>query len=323
MKNIASFLVFFLTKSNIACILKGMEKILPKILAIAGPTSSGKSELAVFLAQKCNGEVVSADSRQVYRGLDIATGKITEKEMRGIPHHLLGIADPKEQYAVSHFKRDAEKAIDDILSRGKLPILCGGTGQYMDAVTENFITPQTKPDPKLRSRLETKSTNELFTELQKLDPARADVIDRHNPRRLIRAIEIAIGEGSVPEVPAAPKKYNALKIAIATDMETLQNRMRERVEKRIKQGMAEEAKKLHKDGLTFERMRELGLEYRYLAEYLEGKITLEKMKEEILVKDRQYAKRQMTWWKRDHQIHWFPLSEQDAIFALVKSFLNA
>ncbi|MFA5831621.1 MAG: tRNA (adenosine(37)-N6)-dimethylallyltransferase MiaA [Candidatus Paceibacterota bacterium] len=299
-----------------------MEKKLPKILAIAGPTSSGKSDLAVFLAQKWNGEIVSADSRQVYRGLDIATGKITKKEMHGIPHHLLSVVDPKEQYAVSHFKRDAEKAVDDILSRGKLPILCGGTGQYMDAVTENFIAPQTKPDPKLRRKLEAKNTDELFAELKKLDPARANTIDRHNPRRLIRAIEIATAEGSVPQISKTPKKYNALKIAIATDKETLQARIWDRVLKRIEQGMVEEAEKLRRGGLTFERMKELGLEYRYLAEYLEGKITLEKMKEEIFFKDRQYAKRQLTWWKRDPNIHWFPLSERDAVMALIESFLK-
>ena len=299
-----------------------MEKPLPKILAVLGPTSSGKSDLAVLLAQKFNGEIISADSRQVYRGLDIATGKVTEEEMLGIPHHLLDVAEPAEQYTVSHFKRDAEKVIDEILSRGKLPILCGGTGQYADAVTENFITPAAPPDMKLRLELEAKNTDELFSELKKLDPARAEKIDRHNPRRLVRAIEIARSLGIVPEIPDIPKKYDALKIAIAVDKEILDARIEQRLEKRLKQGMIEEAKKLRENGLTFERMKDLGLEYRYLAEYLEGKITEEKMKEEIFFKDRQYAKRQMTWLKRDAKIHWFELSDTGAIFALVKNFLN-
>lgn len=297
--------------------------MLPKILAIEGPTASGKSELGVLIAQKYNGEIISADSRQVYKGLDIATGKITKNEMLGVPHHLLDIADLKEQYTVSHFKRDAEKVIEDILSREKLPILCGGTAQYLDAVTENFITPETKPDKKLRRELDAKSTDELFSVLQKLDPIRAQNIDRHNPRRLVRAIEIVRAEGSVPKISETPKKYNVLKIGIMTDKETLRTCIQARVEKRLKQGMIEEAKKLHEKGLTFERMDTLGLEYRYLAKYLEEKITKETMKEKIFFKDWQYAKRQMTWLKRDPKIHWFSLSDQEAIFSLIEKFLHA
>ncbi|MCX6736086.1 MAG: tRNA (adenosine(37)-N6)-dimethylallyltransferase MiaA [Candidatus Parcubacteria bacterium] len=298
-----------------------MEK-LPKIIAILGPTSSGKSDLAVLLAQRYNGEIISADSRQVYRGLDIATGKVTKEEMGGIPHHLLDIADPKEQYTVSHFKRDAEKIIDDILSKGKLPIICGGTAQYADAVTENFITPEIPPDNELRNELEKKSTEALFFELQKLDPNRSETIDRNNRRRLVRAIEIAKALGSVPQIPDVPKRYDVLKIAISTDKETLRNRIKNRVEKRMQQGMVEEAKKLHEDGLTFERMKDLGLEYRYLADFLEGKISEEKLKEEIFFKDYQYAKRQMTWLKRDQKIHWFDLAQKEEILTLAKNFLK-
>ena len=127
--------------------------ILPKILAVLGPTSSGKSDLAVELALRLGGEVVSVDSRQVYIGLDIASGKITKEEMRGIPHHLLDVADPKIQYTVSHFKRDAEAAIDDIISRKKIPILCGGAGQYAQAILDNFITPDIPPNEELRNDL--------------------------------------------------------------------------------------------------------------------------------------------------------------------------
>jgi len=299
-----------------------MEHTLPKIIAVEGPTGSGKSDLAVLLAQKFNGEIISADSRQVYKGLDITTGKITKEEMKGIPHHLLDIAEPMEQYAVSHFKTDAEKVIGDILSRGKLPILCGGTAQYLDAVTENFITPKTPPNKKLRKELETKSTEELFSQLKVLDAERAETIDPHNPRRLVRAIEIIISQGFVPKIPDVPKKYDALKIAITTDKDLLRKRIEKRVQSRLDQGMIEETQKLHEKGLAFERMKELGLEYRFLAEYLEGKITKEKMKEEIFFKDWQYAKRQMTWLKRDPKIHWFSLSEENEITALVKNFLE-
>jgi tRNA dimethylallyltransferase len=295
---------------------------LPKILAVLGPTSSGKSDLAVLLALEFNGEIISADSRQVYRGLDIATGKITKEEMCDIPHHLLDIADPKERYTVSHFKRDAEKIIDDILTRGKLPIICGGTMQYINAVTENFITPEVLPDKKLREELIKKSNEELFAELKELDARRAEKIDQNNPRRLVRAIEIVRSQGSVPEIPDIPKKYDTLKIGIATDKEILRTRIRERVKKRLNLGMIEEAKKLHATGLSFERMKELGLEYRYLAEFLEGKISEEKLKEEIHFKDWQYAKRQMTWMKRDANIQWFPIFEAEAILSAVKVFLK-
>lgn len=309
------------------CILQYMatnsDKIaFPKILAVLGPTASGKSDLAVLLALRFNGEVVSADSRQVYRGLDVATGKITKEEMCGVPHCLLNIANPAERYTVSHFKRDAERAIDEILSRGKLPIICGGTMQYVNAVTENFITPEIPPDGALRSELSKKSNGELFAELSALDPHRAERIDRNNPRRLVRAIEIARVIGSVPQIPDVPKKYETLKIAIKTDTETLRDRIKERLEKRMALGMIKEAKKLIADGLSFERMKELGLEYRYLADFLEGKISEEKMKEEIFFKDWQYAKRQMTWLKRDAEIRWFTLSESEAIFTLVQNFLG-
>lgn len=295
---------------------------LPKIVCVLGPTASGKSDMAVEIALRFGGEVISADSRQVYRGLDIATGKITKEEMRGVPHHLLDVADPKDQYSVSHFKRDAEKAIDDILSRGKLPILCGGTYQYIQAVADNFITPEIPPDASLRDELSKRTTDELLLELQTLDPARAKKIDPKNPRRLVRAIEIARTLGAVPEVPDAPKKYDALKIAIQTDKETLRERIVARVKKRFALGMAEEAEKLHQNGLPYERMNDLGLEYRYLAKFLQGKISREKLEEEVAFKDWQYAKRQLTWLRSDKAIEWFSLSETDKLFERIKDFLS-
>lgn len=295
-----------------------------KIIIILGPTASGKSDLAVEIAQKWNGEVISADSRQVYRGLNIATGKITVPEMHGIPHHLLDVADPHDQYSVSHFKRDAEKAIDDILLRGKLPILCGGTGLYIQAIVDNVLPPEIEPDKKLREELAAKTTDELFTLLQKIDPKRADTIDAKNPRRLVRAIEIAHRLGIVPKLPDTRKKYEALQIGIQTDKETLRARIETRLKKRFAEGMLEEAVELHSNessgGLSFERMDELGLEYRYLAKYLQGKITSEEMKEELATKIRQYAKRQMTWFKRDTRIFWFPLEKKEEIFTKVKEF---
>lgn len=298
---------------------------IPKIIVILGPTASGKSDIAVEIAQKWNGEVVSADSRQVYRGLDIATGKVTVAEMRGIPHYLLDVADPGEQcdrYSVAHFKRDAERAIDDILSRGKVPILCGGTGLYIQAIVDNVLPPEIAPNEELRKKLDAKSTDELFALLQKIDPKRAETIDAKNPRRLVRAIEIAHRLGIVPKLSDMPKKYEVLQIGIQTDHETLRARIETRLEKRLNEGMIEEAVGLHKNGLSFERMDELGLEYRYLAKYLQGKITQEEMKNELATKIRQYAKRQMMWFKRDARIFWFPLDKKPEILVKIKEFLE-
>lgn len=291
-----------------------------KIIVILGPTASGKSDLAVEIALQYDGEIVSADSRQVYKGLDIGTGKITASEMRGIPHHLLDVANPTEQYSVAHFKRDAEKAIDDIISRGKLPILCGGTGLYLQAIVDNVLTPEIVPNTALREELSSKTVDELFHMIQKLAPKRAETVEAKNPRRLIRAIEIAQSLGTVPKLPQRPKKYDSLQIGIRVDEETLHSRISERLEKRLINGMLEEAKRLHEGGLSFGRMDELGLEYRYLAKYLQGEITREELKKELAVKIRQYAKRQMTWFKRDKRIQWFSLQEKPALFKKIEEF---
>ena len=170
------------------------NKLKPKILVILGPTATGKSGMAVRLAKKFNGEIISADSRQVYKGLDIGSGKITEKEMLGVAHHLLDIANPKRKFSVTDFKEKAEKTIEDILKRSRLPIICGGTGFYIQALVDNLILPEVAPNLSLRKKLEKKTPAELFEILKKLDPKRADSIERQNPRRLIRAIEIAVAK---------------------------------------------------------------------------------------------------------------------------------
>ncbi|NOY35659.1 MAG: tRNA (adenosine(37)-N6)-dimethylallyltransferase MiaA, partial [bacterium] len=168
-----------------------MEKTAKKMVVVLGPTASGKSDLAVDLARKLDGEIISADSRQVYRGMDIGTGKVTKKEMRGVTHHLLDVANPKKIFTVVDFKKKAERALEDIWSRGKLPIVCGGTGFYIQAITGGVAIPEVKPDWKLRNKLEKKTAEQLFAELKKLNPERAKMIDAKNPRRLIRAIEVA------------------------------------------------------------------------------------------------------------------------------------
>ncbi|MBU4078319.1 tRNA (adenosine(37)-N6)-dimethylallyltransferase MiaA, partial [Patescibacteria group bacterium] len=170
--------------------LKGKYK--PKIIVVVGPTASGKSDLAVEIAKKYNGEVVSADSRQVYKGMDIGTGKITQKEMQGIKHYLLDVASPKTRFTVAQYQKKANQAIGEIIKKEKLPILCGGTGFYIQSIVDNIAIPKVKPDLKLRKNLEKQSAEELFEQLKKLDSERAKNIDKYNKRRLIRAIEIVL-----------------------------------------------------------------------------------------------------------------------------------
>lgn len=294
----------------------------PKVLVILGPTASGKSDLAVALAKKFKGEVISADSRQVYEGLAIGTGKITKKEMKGVKHHLLDVISPKKTFTVEEFQRLAEKAIENILKKKKLPIICGGTGFYIQAIVENKIFPNVPPNPKLRKSLEKKSAQELFFMLVKKDVRRASNIDFNNKVRLIRALEIAEFLGSVPELATLPRKYEFLQIGIKTDDKKLKERIQKRLVKRIKSGMLKEAIRLHKAGLSWKRMEDLGLEYRYMARLLQNKISEKQFMHELNQEIWRYAKRQKTWFKKDKTIRWFTFNQKSKIEKAVKSFLK-
>ncbi len=296
-----------------------MKSKLPKIIVVLGPTAVGKSAVAVSLAKKYNGEVISADSRQVYRGLDIGSGKITKKEMADIPHHLLDVADPKKRFSVINFKEHAEKAIDEIVARKKLPIVCGGTGFYIDAVVKNIIFPDVPPDERLRKKLAKKSPEELFRMLQKLDRKRAETIDRHNLRRVIRAIEVAETCGTVPNVSEKPR-YNALIIGITLPPDKLRGRINKRLMERLKQGMVAEVKKLHEKGLSWKRLDELGLEYRFVAQFLRKEISREEMVSKLQTEIYHFSKRQVTWFKRNKDIQWFSPNEKIKIEKLIKQF---
>ncbi|MEK7452737.1 MAG: tRNA (adenosine(37)-N6)-dimethylallyltransferase MiaA [Patescibacteria group bacterium] len=291
-----------------------------KFLVILGPTASGKTSLSIKLAKKFNGEIISADSRQVYKGLDIGTGKVTKKEMRGIKHHLLDVASPKSIFDVVKYKFLADKAVENIIKGKKLPILCGGTGLYIDAVAKNIVYSNIPKDLDLRKKLEEKSTNELFLELKKIDKKRAKTIDKNNKRRLIRAIEIVTVTGKSIEKIQSKPKYDLLFLGIKKEQNELHKNIFERVKKRMRQGMIEESKKLHKKRLSYNRMMTLGLEYKYLALFLQKKITKDELINKINIKTRQYAKRQMTWFKRNEDIHW--ISSQKEAEIILKDFLN-
>jgi len=291
----------------------------PKILVIVGPTASGKSDLAVSLAKKFNGEIVSADSRQVYKGLDIGSGKITKEEMEGVSHHLLDVVDPKEIFSVSQFKKLADKAIEEILEKGKLPIIAGGTGFFIQSIVDGLTFPEVPPNEVLRKELESKTGTELRDILKELDSDRFQSIDIYNKRRFVRAIEIAKALGSVPKVNKDPQ-YESLQVGIETD-DSLREKITERLEKRLKIGMVEEVENLNENGVSWDRLEDLGLEYRYISMFLRGMISLEEMKKEIINKSWQYSRRQLTWFKRDKRINWIKLKQTKTIEKLVEDFI--
>ena len=285
-----------------------------KILIILGPTASGKSDLAVRLAKKFGGEIISADSRQVYKGLNIGTGKITKKEMGGIPHHLLDVADPKKQFSVSEFVEKANESMITIYRNKRLPIVVGGTGFYIDALTGRASFPDVPPNKLLRGKLNKLSKEKLFEMLKKKDSRRAKAIDRHNKVRLIRALEIIEALGHVPTPRhAMSRSYEFVYLGLKPD--DLDKRIYERLVKRIP-GIIRETKKL-----SYKRAYELGLEYRFASLYLQGKLNKKEFVEKLNIAIRQYAKRQMTWFKRNKDIRWFKPEQNKDIERYLRSMI--
>jgi tRNA dimethylallyltransferase len=296
-----------------------------KIIAIVGPTASGKTALSISLAQKYNGEIVSADSRQIYRGMDIGTATPSPAEQDGIPHHLLAIKNPDEEYTVSDYKRDATAAISQILKNNRVPIMVGGTGLYVDAVLDNLDIPEVKADPELRAKIEKDiAENGLVTVFKKLvdrDPDAAYVVDPKNPRRVVRALEVAISTGE--PFTAQRKKngplFNALKIGLNPPAEILRGRIDLRVEIMLQDGLVNEVETLVKRyGSGCPAFDAIG--YREIISYLDGKISLEKAADIIKHNTWHYAKRQMTWFRKDKNIRWIAKPEEAE--KLVSSFLK-
>jgi tRNA dimethylallyltransferase len=281
-----------------------------KVIVILGQTATGKSSLAVKIAKKFNGEIISADSRQVYKHLNIGTGKVTKREMRGIFHHLIDIVHPKDKFTVAQYKTLAENKVREIIARDKLPIICGGTGFYIDAITKGLIYPEVPPNNKLRKILEDKSAPELFKILQKLDKDRAKNIDIHNKVRLIRAIEIAKFLGKVPKIKRIKIKYKFIQIGLKMTEIELKKNINKRVDIMFKAGLLKEIKKLKKLGITDKRLQEFGFEYNNPT------------KESVKLKTLQYAKRQNTYFKRDKDIKYFNPKEYKTIETYVSRAIN-
>ena len=329
-----------------------------KIIIILGPTASGKSSAAIKLAKKFGGEIISADSRQIYRGLDIGAGKIASdfsapkskiktrnaklrfknKKLspyysQGIAHHMIDIASPRTDYNAAKFKKKAEKIIQDILKRNKLPIICGGSGFWIKAVVDDVQFPEVKPNKALRKKLEKLSAEKLFKKLKKLDLARAKTIDSKNKVRLIRAIEICETLGKVPRLRLKKlrkikgtsfhdrEKMSFLQIGIKHPKKVLRERIRKNISKRFKQGMIAEVEKLHKDKkLSWKKIQSFGLAYYWIPLYLQNKISRKELAEKIYLAEKNYAKRQMTWFQKDKRIKW--LENYKKIEREVKRFLE-
>ncbi len=288
------------------------------IIVILGPTASGKSRLGVQLAKKFHGVVVSADSRQVYRGMDIGTGKITKKEMKGVPHFLLNVASPRSQYSVAQYVREATKIIQKTLPSRPI-FLVGGSPFYIDALTiPNAFSP-VAPNPVLRRRLEKLTTARLIARLQKIDPERLKTIDHFNRRRIIRAIEIPSVKttGFLPLLPP----MHVLKIGLSVPRPKLFQRIDRQTAQRLRRGMIRETTALHRHGVAWKRIKALGLEYRVLVQHIEGLLSHAEAEAKMKKVTHDFVRRQMTWWKRDQGIYW--VTSPTEAKQLVKKFLQA
>jgi len=297
----------------------------PKLIVILGPTASGKSNLSITLAQQFNGEIVSADSRQVYRGLDIGTAKVTPVEQARVPHHVLDVAAPHEIYTVAQFQRDAISAINDILRRSHQPFLVGGSPHYIQAVVDNLDIPHIEPQPELRAQLEKRPLPELLEQLEELDPRSANTIDRNNPRRVVRALEVCLVSGKPysQQRKISEPLYQCLLLGIEWPRNELYRKIDERVDERMQLGMVQEVQRLLSEGITEQRLESLGLEYRYVARWLAGAFENEdEMVQRLKYAIHDFTRRQLTWFRKEKRIVWINGGDWEQAEDIVRDFLT-
>lgn len=267
-----------------------------KLICVLGPTASGKTRYAVDLALKRDGEIISADSRQVYRGMDIGTGKDLDeytRNGRSVPYHLIDIASPGDKYNIFRYQRDFHEVLEEIRSRGKQPILCGGSGLYIEAATQGYSLREVPPDPTLRQELEQYSNQQLKERLMQLRPLH-NTTDTESRKRLVRALEIALNSSSeIQEYPPVPTHFIGIKVS----REERRARIEKRLEERLQEGMIEEVEALIKGGIEPEDLIYYGLEYKYVTLYLTGELSREEMERSLLTAIHKFAKRQMTWFR--------------------------
>lgn len=279
-----------------------------KLVVITGTNASGKSGLGIRLAEKYGAEIVSADSRQVYKGLDLGSGKVTPEEQQMVRHHLLDVARPNDFYTLSDFQRQAYSAIDDIISRGIRPMLVGGTGLYINSVVDGYRLQNGSMDPDLRKTVEEKSSEELIRLIRENKPELLETLDLQNKRRLERAAEKLLSGGG-EELERQPN-YETLVLGVTWPREVLYERIRERLDRRLEQGMIDEVKKLREEGATDEFLYKLGLEYRYILMYLRGEFPdFDSFYQKLFMEIRHLAKEQMTWFRKRKDIHWIDMTK--------------
>jgi len=289
-----------------------------KLIVIAGPTASGKTNLAKNLIQKFNGEVISADSRQVYQDLDIGTGKD-----KSFPQYLIDIKKPGEKFTVADFQKEAQKAVKAIYKKKKIPFIVGGTGFYIDAFLKGKCLAPPPKNLKLRKKLERLSNKKLWEKLKKLDPKAANQIDQNNKRRLVRALEVCLTTGKPFSSfgQKNPPPFQVLYLVIDLPREVLYKKIDKRLLKRLKEGMIEEVENLLKQGVSRDWLKSLGLEYRYISEYLEGKYSKEEMMEKLKYAIHSYARRQMTWFRKNKKAIF--IQKKKEAEKLIHQFLNS
>ena len=276
----------------------------PKVVAVVGTNASGKSALGIELAKRYGGEVISADSRQVFKGLDLGSGKVTVEEMQGVVHHLIDVREPNEFFSMADFQKMSYAAIEDIRARGRLPMIVGGTGLYVDSVLDGYVLSDKEPDLAYRAELEKLTTPELYDMLMGLMPDAQ--VDRYNRNRVMRMIE-RIHDGD-SAVPTKEKRYESLRLGVSWPRDVLGQRIDERLERRLQEGMIEEVQGLMDRGATTEFLLGLGLEYRFITQYLLGEMGREEMLEKLAIAIKQFAKRQMTWFRRNPDIVWLDMA---------------
>ena len=305
-----------------------------RIAAVVGPTASGKTALAVALAKQFNGEVVSADSMQIYRKLNIGTAKPTAEEMQGVPHHMLDVADPGESYSVSRYEKEATACVEDILSRGKLPIVCGGTGLYVDALIRGGGFLESGVDSGLRAQLEeewdARGGEAMLQRLASFDPDSAARLHLNDKKRIIRAVEVYLQTGITitahnARTAALPPRYDSVMIGLRTDpRQILYSRIDRRVTKMLDAGLEQEARQLLESGdLAGTAAQAIG--YKEMLAYFRGEATLEQAADLIRQKSRNYAKRQLTWFQRDDRVHWITYNQPESeaeVFRIATNFLQ-
>jgi len=296
----------------------------PKVIVIVGPTASGKTDLSIRLAKELNGEIISADSMQIYKKMTIGTAKPTQEEMQGIIHHMIDIIEPNESFNVAKYKEMAEEKIEEILSKGKQPIIVGGTGLYVDTLVKGIEFFDIENDFEYRNKLEEetklKGIDWLHDELKKVDPVAAENIEKNNVRRVIRALEIYKVTGKtkteLDKESVKGSKYDYYVFGLLWDREELYKRINLRVDIMLEMGLIEEVKSLIQNE-GFSKTSLQGLGYKEVIEYIEGIISYEEMIEKIKMETRRYAKRQMTWFKKNKNIVWLDAKNKDEIFESV------